>query len=577
MKIVIPQWLKQGSVIKYENPAMSLTYNADGSYNWEPFLRGFADNDFSKKASNTSIAYNPNFVDPTGKYSTVADLEGSDEYKAFTDYITKNNTNESVLAYLKKLEDVTTGGAYGKHILFDDAGNLVQDWDQKYKTLRSDGKQGYYHLNPTMIEQSSEEEEENNVSQTPPETTNPPIEFPKEDPKKKSIYTGFVTPTLNAMTDIFKSMANAKRNKQKKFPLYQAPYKQQKVTDAYYARQQDEKIANELNARAEEEASNVSDINASNKIRRYYNDHADEYRTHQGQLKANEFAATTQAKNKVDDFNREQGANYANRNIMSNAANFNNIINADNAAATEIANTITDTRNVINTDYRNYTQIQKLNEQFDRKRNLQYQFNIQKQALQNQYQAWAEDEKNSDAWQTFIQALDNGTLQLTDAEADAIGELFSDSNVANTANLSPEQLNLLKTIWNSDSGKTYKDLYNIEADKKYKKLSADIEKLSNEYTRLDNGPRYVDNEPFQYVDLRHTSPAFAKKGTKLTAEVREENRADRFLQYAKLIQKEQDRVRKSYENNAKRADVKLRRDLDAIDRETLTLLRSIFK
>lgn len=48
MKVITPQWLKQGSVIKYENPAMSLTYNADGSYNWQPFLTGFANNNFSK-------------------------------------------------------------------------------------------------------------------------------------------------------------------------------------------------------------------------------------------------------------------------------------------------------------------------------------------------------------------------------------------------------------------------------------------------------------------------------------------------------------------------------------------------
>lgn len=575
MKVITPQWLKQGSVIKYENPAMSLTYNADGSYNWQPFLTGFANNNFSKQASSTSIAYNPNFVDPTGKYSTVADLENSDEYKAFTDYVMKNSTNTDVLGYLKKLEEITTSGAYGKHILFDDQGNLVQGWDQKYKTLRNDGKQGYYHLNPTMTEQPEEEPEDEpeEEEETTPPVIPPPIEFPKQHPREKSLFTRWITPTANAMTDIFTSLRNAERSKKKKFPLQESPFEQQKVTDAYYARQEDEKAANELNARAEEEASNISDINAGNKVRRYYNNQADEYRDHQGQLKANEFATTTQAKNEVDNFNRIYGNQTANYNAVQNASAMNNIIDADNKAATEVADTITGANNLIKSEYGNHKLYENLNDKYYKQQELKYQYNTQKQKLQDQFRDWADNEQNSDAWQAFTQAVSNGSLQLSDAEADALGELFSDQDVASTTNMSPEQLNLLKSIWASDSGKTYRDLYATEYQKKEREFEAAIEKLNNEYTRADNGPAYVTNEPY-YTDYRHRSPAFAKSGTKLTAE---ESRAERFLKYSKLVQKESDRIRKSYENAARRQDAKLRRDLDAIDRETLILLRSIFR
>ena len=109
--------------------------NAGRIYNFNSFFDNLPTNRFQRNQTNSSIAWTPNWNDQSGKYATVADLENSDQYKAFTDYVINNAGSDSrVMDYLKLLEQSTTGNGH-KSILFDSNSNLKQNWADTYKRL----------------------------------------------------------------------------------------------------------------------------------------------------------------------------------------------------------------------------------------------------------------------------------------------------------------------------------------------------------------------------------------------------------------------------------------------------------
>ena len=114
-----------------------------GNYDW---LSG----DFNPSNTTGFIPYNRNM-----SADDIAREEGSDRYKAWTDYVLSNWDNQDVQSYLREL-DTRAGGNH----LFDANGNLRDDARDYFQYARGvgDGSNhawGYYHLTPTWAEEAA--------------------------------------------------------------------------------------------------------------------------------------------------------------------------------------------------------------------------------------------------------------------------------------------------------------------------------------------------------------------------------------------------------------------------------------
>ena len=139
----------KGGIPKYQNAPGTLKYN------WDPFYRQFQNHSLSTMNSNTSIPWNRTWT-PNETYNTVQDLENSQNYKDFTNYVLNNSNNEQVMQYLKHLDSQARRIGSSEGLLFTDANQttLRDGWNNEYSRLRNDGKYGYFHLTPEFIQES---------------------------------------------------------------------------------------------------------------------------------------------------------------------------------------------------------------------------------------------------------------------------------------------------------------------------------------------------------------------------------------------------------------------------------------
>ena len=110
-----------------------------GGYLWDQFWSPV--NEYSKLKGVPDNKYK---VDKTYK-GDIKELENSDAYKAFTDYILNNATDEERLKYFKWIDDNT--GRTNKYL--DKDGKLINGWQEAYKAARNDGLYGIQHYTPT--------------------------------------------------------------------------------------------------------------------------------------------------------------------------------------------------------------------------------------------------------------------------------------------------------------------------------------------------------------------------------------------------------------------------------------------
>ena len=111
-------------------------------YDWNNFWTPV--NEYSKQKGNSADKYK---VDNT--YSgDIKELENSDAYKAFTDYILNDASDEERLKYLKWIDENT--GRENKYI--GKNGKLRNDWKDLFKEGRTDGLYGIQHYTPKFLE-----------------------------------------------------------------------------------------------------------------------------------------------------------------------------------------------------------------------------------------------------------------------------------------------------------------------------------------------------------------------------------------------------------------------------------------
>ena len=109
---------------------------------WENFLAALANYTNSQKKGRIAGTYAIDSGFPLAGYKTIKDLENSEGYKNFTNYILNHSDEQKVQDYLKALD---AGVAEGVTTLYD--GDVLRDnWADIFTKRRNDGKGGIYHF-----------------------------------------------------------------------------------------------------------------------------------------------------------------------------------------------------------------------------------------------------------------------------------------------------------------------------------------------------------------------------------------------------------------------------------------------
>lgn len=114
---------------------------------WLDFMNALGNYTYSRNPGGISGTYAIDRSFPLAQYETIQELENSDPYRGFTDYVLANGNNSDVMNYLRALD---AGTAKGVTKLFD-GDTLRNNWQDIYRSRRYDQKGGIYHLNPADI------------------------------------------------------------------------------------------------------------------------------------------------------------------------------------------------------------------------------------------------------------------------------------------------------------------------------------------------------------------------------------------------------------------------------------------
>lgn len=113
-------------------------------YDWGSFLDRLKAYGVSRNPGGISSTYKIDRSFPLGNFSTIKELEDSENYRNFTDYVLNNSSDENVLNYLRMLDSETHSGVPK---LFN-GDQLRDNWADLYSSRRYDQKGGIYHFTP---------------------------------------------------------------------------------------------------------------------------------------------------------------------------------------------------------------------------------------------------------------------------------------------------------------------------------------------------------------------------------------------------------------------------------------------
>lgn len=567
----------KGGVPKYQNTPGALKYN------WDPFYGQFQNNSLSTMNSNTSIPWHRTWS-PNETYNTVQDLENTQNYKDFTNYVLNNSNNEQVMQYLKHLDSQARRSGSSEGLLFTDANQttLRDGWNNEYSRLRNDGKYGYFHLTPEFIQESPAAETPDTPQPDQPiEPTTPELQQPEltETEYKASEYLpeyrkGIWTDGLHLAGIYGNNMIGALRDynleMKKRVPLYQASQQNAIVTDGYTERMLNKQALEEARARNSAAAANTSNADAARQMQLDFESQVGMQNEMQNNaIQAREYKTSLQNAQQVADQNTANRTAVANQNRANLIAQRNAMIDARRKLnATKTAETAGLIQN-LDASLNKFNLQEKMNKQYYNHAVNDYMFNKEKSAAYNEYSDVLENGHLRAGYEGLMDHLLNGggDSALTNNAEDfaalqenrgdftktrAILEKYAKNNPEIAAFLS-EVDELQKQAWGA-------------YEKKYNSLLA-----NKSYANLFQ-KQYLGSYPGFERDFLNTNwttlfPSY-KKGGKV------EDRFIKYVEHTRKVLKDQDERNKHVQTQAQK---KLLRDLDALDRETLLLLRSIFK
>ena len=577
----------KGGIPKYQDAPGTLKYN------WDPFYGQFSNNTTVGTGSNTSIPWNRTWS-PNEQYPSVKDLENAQEYKDFTNYVIGNSQDEQVMQYLKHLDTQArrSGGKEGLLFSDDSQTTLREGWDTEYQRLRNDGKYGYFHLTPEMQEASVEAPQQTSTEESVETPTEQATAQPTQSTQPQDYATlDFIPKRKKSPLDagyLFNIYANniASINKQlksqleAKAPLQQANQINAGVESNYIQRQQLQQQLAEQRARAQNAASNTSNIDQSTQYMHDFEARVANPAINQmAQLEANAYNQSQQNALNAANYNNQERTRVANLNAQmleeANQIRNNYIAAADAKKASEYASLV----NNFHHKKSEWALNEKQNDLAYNRKVDDIMGNAALNQATKEYQdasniaAGAAEQQSGIPIQAMVDLMLNdtsGTFDLSEEELAVLQDGSADkSDVVEI--LKQHQAALSES---NPNAKIWFDSYNQgikNADTKFLQAKSQI---GQQLAMLELGRDPYQNGTVSWNGVgtnwssKYPSAMIMKKGGKTS---------DRWTKYLSYRTKVEDIKQKALAEEDKRAQEKLVRDLDALDRETLLLLRAIFK
>lgn len=464
--------------------------------------------------------------------------------------------------------DYDSNGSYigGTKGIFNQDGTINADL---WKEQRTNRKWGLVHemgfkqdpaQNTTVRHTSSVDNQDGTQTTKSPSYTNPfdsvsniPLTFNKPE---HIPWTDWIPHTMQLMNAHAANNKLTKLQKKMSFPKQVAPQKNAIVTDAYAQRQLLEKQKQELLARAN--ATQVANMDQKMAIMRQAEEQAQKYNDAQVQLQSQEYAQTKKAVNDVENWNLIQRAEAANHNAKVNSAAYNNWLNAEKQKVTSDSAARKSYLYDMYKDYGLYKQDQRLNERAYKEAQLKLDLTNKLSELENIFQ----DKSDPSRWEMLsqyaVEFVNSGAL--TDATEQAIvgNQALNPEAVKQKLQQDPQFRNLILTkllTGTDDVTKRFKAIF----DEYIKRLNRDYDAAYNRH--------YMQHQATRAALPVTVSNQIFKKGGKLSV----------LKEVVKQNQREKESNRKTSEQFHKRTSKELARQLDALDKEQLMLLKSIFK
>lgn len=454
------------------------------------------------------------------------------------------------------------GGVKG--IFKDTNGSIDADL---WKTERTNRKWGLVH----EIGQPTRSNELKTINQLASEAQKQPLSYnnpfgaistiPLTFNKPEHIpWTDWIPHTIQLMNAHAANAKLAKLQKEMSFPKQMAPQKHAIVTDAYAQRQLLEKQKQEMLARAD--AIQVANMDQKMAIMRQAEEQAEKYNDAQIQAKAQEYAQTKKEVNEVENWNLIKRAEAANYNAKVNSAAYNNWLNAEKQKVASDSAARKSYLYDMYKDYGLYKQDQRLNERAYKEAKLKLDLVNKLSELDRVFQ----DKSDPSRWEMLsqyaVEMINAGTL--TDITEQELAHKYAGTKEQALYGLQqdPQFRNLILTKLLTGTDKIsaqYKALF----DDYLKRLDRDYDAAYNSYYMQNQAaisalPITVSNQIFDR--------GLFKKGGKLSV----------LKEVVKQNQREKESNRKASSDFHKRTSKELARQLGALDKEQLMLLKSIF-
>lgn len=507
-------------------------------------------------------------------------LENTPDYQAYTAFgLTElaNRNSEYTKQYidalvnnLKKTSPQSFQMIDGKETYLGDKNSVLQQDENGYfinvdawKTARTDGKKGFIHdfkLSTTDLSLPSVTTvEEPSKEVNGPSYTNPfasVSDVPNTFNKPEHIpWTDWIPHTMQLMNAHAANNKLAKLQKLMSFPKQVAPQKNAIVTDAYAQRQLLEKQKQELLARAD--ATQVANMDQKMAIMRQAEEQAGKYNDAQVQLQSQEYNQTKKDANDVANWNLVKRAEIANHTAKVNSAAYNNWLNAEKQKVTSDSAARKSYLYDMYKDYGLYKQDQRLNERAYKEAQLKLDLTNKLSELENIFQ----DKSDPSRWEMLsqyaVEFVNSGALT-DEAEKAIVGnQALSAEAVKQKLQQDPQFRNLILTkllTGTDDVTKRFKAAF----DEYIKRLHRDYDAAYNSH--------YMQNQAARAALPNTVSNQIFKKGGKLSV----------LKEVVKQNQREKESNRKASSDFHKRTSKELARQLGALDKEQLMLLKSIF-
>lgn len=569
----------KGGIPKYQNTPGPLEYD------WDPFYGQFSNNPSATMNSKTSLPWNRSWA-PNAAYNTVQDLENSQNYKDFTNYVLNNSTNEQVMQYLKHLDTQARRSGTNEGVLFTDASQtaLRDGWSNEYTRLRNDGKYGYFHLNPDFkpatipppiedITGGDDEGEIQGSSGTPQVGSYEAAEYLPG--YKKGLYTDWAH--LGAI--YANNMRGLRKQRdlglQQKVALDQAPQQNAIVTDGYAERKANEAAKNEMLSRAASTASNSADAEQQRAILGQANETAGQFDMQNNRIQASTYNQESKDATAVGNWNSQQRQAYANSNNQKLAADWNSKLNTlANYEANKTAQT-SDFINKLDQSYSTYQQQEKANALAHNQAVNEYMLGVERDRAWKGVQDWQNsgfrtmDYGGGKTYDGLINYITSGgdeelLSKMSDADLQTLQENAGDASIVMPV--------LERYAQDSDEVRAFLAAYKSKLATLEDDYYTRAQDLMSYYKKLGlYQKQYYGSDPGWKRDglnVNWTTMPYYKSGGKVY---------DRVLKYIEHNRKVANDRDKRAANAEKEAQKKLLRDLDSLDRETMLLLRAIFK